>query len=64
MSKKDEENRQLAQLVQEMERRMKKAQAASKAGSKYKKDSVDREKDLNKARKEIAELNRVNANLV
>lgn len=38
ISKKDEENRQLAELVQEMERRMKKAQAANKSATKAKKD--------------------------
>jgi hypothetical protein len=54
--KKDEENRQLAELVQEMERRYKKAQSASKAGSKYKKDLADKENKLSQLRKENAEL--------
>ena len=61
--KKDEENRQLAELIQEMERRMKKAQATSKANNKFKKESKDKDRDLHKLRKEIIELKHKNAGL-
>lgn len=61
--KKDEENRQLAELIQEMERRMKKAQANSKANGKFKKEVKDKERDLHKLRKEIIELKHKNAGL-
>lgn len=61
--KKDEENRQLAELIQEMERRMKKAQANSKANVKFKKEVKDKERDLHKLRKEIIELKHKNAGL-
>ena len=62
--KKDEENRQLAELIQEMERRMKKAQASSKVNVKYKKEVKDKDRDLHKMRKEIIEIKHRNAGLV
>ena len=56
MSKKDDENRQLAELVQDMERRMKKAQASSKGNARLKKEVRDKEKDLHKMRKDMIDL--------
>ena len=56
MVKKDEENRQLAELVQDMERRMKKAQACSKGNARLKRDVRDKDKDLHKMRKDIIEM--------
>ena len=61
--KKDEENRQLAELIQEMERRMKKAQASSKANGKFKREAKDKERDIHKMRKEIIDLKHQNAGL-
>ena len=46
LQKKDEECRQLAELVGDMERRMKKAQSNSKAGAQHKKDLKVKERDL------------------
>ena len=46
-----------------MERRMKKAQANSKANGKFKKEVKDKERDLHKLRKEIIELKHKNAGL-
>jgi hypothetical protein len=43
---------------------MKKAQAAYKAGSKYKKESVDKDKELAKVRRDLVELNKVNVALL
>lgn len=63
MVKKDEENRQLAELIQEMERRMKKAQASSKVNVKYKKEVKDKDRDLHKMRKEIIDIKHRNAGL-
>lgn len=59
---KDDENRQLAMLVQEMERRMKKAQSAYKNSIKVKKDSKEYEKQMHKMRKELIELKDQNKN--
>jgi len=56
LQKKDEENRQLAELAQDMERRMKKAQASSKVNSRVKKDLRDKDKDLQKMRKDLLDL--------
>jgi len=56
LQKKDEENRQLAELVQDMERRMKKAQAASKTNQRIKRDIKDKEKEAHKMRKEMIDL--------
>ena len=53
---KDEENRQLAQLVQEMERRMKKAQSLGRLGQKLKKDYKENERQMHSMRKELIEL--------
>ena len=56
LHKKDEENRQLAELVQDMERRMKKAQATSKSNMRFKKDVKDKEREAHKMRKDIIDL--------
>jgi D-alanyl-D-alanine dipeptidase len=55
LGKKDEENKQLAMLVQDMERRMKKAQAANKAGAKIKKDNSKKEEELSRLIRENTE---------
>lgn len=54
--KKDDENRQLAQLVQEMERRMRKAQSTVKSNSKAKSALKDCEIEVHKMRKQVVEL--------
>ena len=56
LNKKDEENRQLAELVQDMERRLKKAQASSKSNAKFKKEHKDKDREVNKLRKELIDL--------
>ena len=53
----------MAELIQEMERRMKKAQASSKANIKFKKEVKDKERDMHKMRKEIIDLKHRNAGL-
>ena len=63
LQKKDEENRQLAELIQEMERRMKKAQASNKVNIKFKREVKDKERDMHKMRKEIIDLKHKNAGL-
>ena len=63
LTKKDEENRQLAELIQDMERRMKRAQAASKLNSKAKKELKDKDREVNKIRKEIIDLRHQNMNM-
>jgi len=63
LNKKDEENRQLAELVQEMERRMKKAIAAKKEGSKFKKETSEKEKEISRLRKEVIDLKHANTGL-
>ena len=63
LSKKNEENRQLAELVAEMERRMKKAQASSKASAKFKKESANRESENQKLRKALEDLTKQNESL-
>lgn len=63
LQKKDEENRQLAELVQDMERRMKKAQAASKTNQRIKRDIKDKEKEAHKMRKEMIDLKHLNSGL-
>lgn len=60
---KNEENRQLAELIQEMERRMKKVQASKKTNLKVKKDVKDKDKTAFKMRKEINELRMQNSGL-
>ena len=60
LQKKDEENRQLAELVQDMERRMKKAQAASKSNQRFKRDVKDKEREAHKMRKDIIDLKQQN----
>ena len=56
MSKKDEDNRQLAQLAQELERRMRKAQATAKAGNKTKSSLRESEREIHKMRKDLLEM--------
>ena len=56
LQKKDDENRQLAELVQDMERRMKKAQATSKSNQRFKRDCRDKEKEAHKMRKDLIDL--------
>lgn len=63
LQKKDDENRQLAELVQDMERRMKKAQVASKTNLRYKKDLITKEKELQKLRKDLLEVKSQNESL-
>ena len=63
LQKKDEENRQLAELVQDMERRMKKAQASSKTNLRFKKDVRDKEREAHKMRKDIIDLKAQNDDL-
>jgi septal ring factor EnvC (AmiA/AmiB activator) len=46
--KKDEENRQLAQIAVDFEKRQKKASAATKEASKLKKSIKDKEKEIKK----------------
>lgn len=63
LSKKDEENRQLAELVQEMERRLKKAQATSKANLRFKRDVKEKEREAHKMRKDLIDLKHQNQSL-
>ena len=63
VNKKDDENRQLAELVQEMERRVKKAQGASKDKNRLRREAKDREIQLQKLRKELIEVNKQNNGL-
>ena len=56
LHKKDDENRQLAELVQDMERRMKKAQATSKVNNRFKKDVKEKEREAHKMRKDLIDL--------
>lgn len=63
MQKKDDENRQLAELVQDMERRMKKAQASSKVNTRFKKDVRDKEREAHKMRKEMIDIKAQNEEL-
>lgn len=60
---KDEQNVQLVELVQELERRLKKAQVAKKINLKVKKDVKDKDKSAFKLRKEINELKSQNTGL-
>ena len=46
----------MAELVQDMERRMKKAQATSKSNMRFKKDVKDKEREAHKMRKDIIDL--------
>ena len=61
--KKNEENRQLAELVQDMERRMKKAQSSNKTNMKFKRELRDKEKEVNRMRKDMIELKSQNEGL-
>lgn len=63
LQKKDEENRQLAELVKDVEKRMKKAIAASKTNLKYKKEAKEKDRDLHKVRKDAINLKHQNQNL-
>ena len=63
LQKKDDENRQLAELVQDMERRMKKAQASSKVNTRFKKDVRDKEREAHKMRKEMIDIKAQNEEL-
>ena len=63
LQKKDDENRQLAELVQDMERRMKKAQATSKSNQRFKRDCRDKEKEAHKMRKDLIDLKAQNEEL-
>lgn len=63
LQKKDDENRQLAELVQDMERRMKKAQANSKSNLRFKRDCRDKEKEAHKMRKDIMTMRQQNDEL-
>ena len=63
LQKKDDENRQLAELVQDMERRMKKAQANSKSNQRFKRDCRDKEKEAHKMRKDLIDLKTQNEEL-
>ena len=56
LNTKDDENRKLAELMQEMERRLKKAQQTSKANSKFRKEYKEKEKESSKLRKELMEI--------
>ena len=60
---KDEQNVQLVELVQELERRLKKAQVVKKINLKVKKDVKDKDKSAFKLRKEINELKSQNTGL-
>lgn len=62
--KKTEENRQLAELVQDMERRMKKAQASSKSNLRFKRDIKDKEREAHKMRKDMIDLKSANDELM
>jgi hypothetical protein len=55
LQQKDDECRQLADLVGDMERRMKKAQTNSKSNMKHKTESKTKEKELNRVRSELRE---------
>ena len=46
-----------------MERRMKKAIAAKKEGSKFKKETTEKEKEISRLRKEVIELKHANTSL-
>ena len=64
LQKKDEEIMKLAELFQETERRLKKAQASNKLNVKFKKDAKDKERDLAKLRKEVLDLKHQNVGLI
>lgn len=57
---KDEENRKLAELIQDMERKMKKAQSTSKSANKFKKDVRAKDLELSRLRKELLDLKHQN----
>lgn len=60
LQKKDTEVKQLQHLVDEMDKFMKKAHAASKNNSKQKRDIKDKDRVAHKMRKEIIELKHQN----
>ena len=60
MQQKDSDNHQLARLAQELEKRMKKAQANAKGASKNKASLRDAEKETHKMRKELLEARDLN----
>lgn len=53
VNKKDDENRQLAMLVQDSDKQLKKSQKISKDGALYKKQFKEKEKELKHTRKEL-----------
>jgi len=53
---KDQENRQLAELVAEKDRRYKKAMVSNKQLTKYKKDAKERDKEIGRILTENKEL--------
>ena len=61
--KKDEENGQLIELIQDMERRLKKAHAGKKTNLKVKRDVKDKGNAAFKLRKEINDLKNQNTGL-
>ena len=63
LQKKDEDNRQLASIVQNLEMKLKKAVSNSKNNKQYKKDAKEKDKELHKLRKEIIDLKHANSNL-
>ena len=63
MQHKDEQNVQLVELVQELEKRLKKAQVVKKNNIKVKKEVKDKDRSAFKLRKEINELKSQNTGL-
>ena len=60
---KDEENRQLASLIQDIERKYTKAKAATKGASRARKEGKENEKQMHRMRKELIEVKDQNRQL-
>lgn len=62
LQKKDEENRQLAELIQSMENKMKKAVSSSKNNAKFKKEVKGKDSELSNLRQNLIALKHTNQN--
>ena len=63
LQKKDEENRQLAQVVQQLELKVKKYSSSAKNSKHQKKEIKEKDKELHKLRKEVIDLKHQNQSL-
>lgn len=63
LQKKDDENRQLAQIAQDFERKMRKAQSSVKTTNKSKAALRESEREIHKMRKDMLELRDQNKQL-